>query len=220
MSDPATVPIIDASPLFDGTLFSPTGPSPAARAACDAIHNACMTYGFFQVTNTNVPSDLITAVRDAMERFFALPEEQKLALHVAKGGPAWRGYMPWGGEGTKGRLDLKEGFYGGPEHDKSHLLFGAPLHGKNQFPDEAVPEMRPAILEYIDKITELGKTLCDAMSLGLGLDPAYIRDNYLSPEPIQLFRAFRYVNKPEAMKLEENTPRYGIGEHSGMCSLH
>lgn len=210
------IPVIDVSPLFDGTILSPFGPSPAAREVCNTIHNACLTYGFFQATNTNVPSVLISQLAAALERFFALPEDQKLALHVQKGGPAWRGYMPWGGEGTKGKPDLKEGFYGGPEHDESHPLFGMPLHGKNQFPDAAVPEMRPAVLEYIDKITELGKTLCDAMSVGLELEPAFIRDNYLSPEPIQLFRAFRYVNKPEAMKLTEGEPQYGIGEHSGM----
>lgn len=53
-------------------------------------------------------------------------------MQVKDGGPAWRGYMPWGGEGMKGKTDMKERFYGGSEHDQSHPLFGLPLHGKNQ----------------------------------------------------------------------------------------
>lgn len=76
--------------------------------------------------------------------------------------------------------------------------------------------MRAVVLEYIDKITELGMTLSDAITVGLGLNPGYIQRNYLSPEPIQLFRAFRYVNRPEALKLDDSQPQYGIGEHSGM----
>ena len=62
--------------------------------------------------------------------------------------------MPWGGEGTKGSTDQKEGFYGGPElnPEDDHPLKGMPTYGKNQFPDEDVPEMRKVELEYIEKV--------------------------------------------------------------------
>ena len=58
---------------------------------------------------------------------------------MARGGRAWRGYFPVGGELTSGRPDRKEG----------HLLrrraaatttrvvaAGTPLHGRNLFPDD------------------------------------------------------------------------------------
>jgi isopenicillin N synthase-like dioxygenase len=53
-------------------------------------------------------------------QFFALPPEHKEVLHVRNGGRAWRGWMPFGGELTKGRTDRKEGLYLGPEHLADH----------------------------------------------------------------------------------------------------
>ena len=117
--------------------------------------------------------------------------------------------MPWGGEGTKGSTDQKEGFYGGPELNPQdeHPLQGMPTYGKNQFPDEDVPEMRKLVLEYIEKVTELGLTISDAVSVGLGLEKGEVRRRLLEPEPIQLFRAFKYSGR-------EGVESYGIGEHS------
>jgi len=117
--------------------------------------------------------------------------------------------MPWGGEGTKGSIDQKEGFYGGPElnRDDDHPLKGVPTYGENQFPDEDVPEMRELVLEYIDKVTELGLALSDAISVGLGMEKGEVRKRVLEPEPIQLFRAFKYSGR-------EGFKSYGIGEHS------
>lgn len=117
--------------------------------------------------------------------------------------------MPWGGEGTKGSTDQKEGFYGGPELNPKddHPLKGMPTYGKNQFPDEDVPEMRKVVLEYIEMVTELGLTISDAISVGLGLEKGEVRRRVLEPEPIQLFRAFKYSGR-------EGVESCGIGEHS------
>ena len=117
--------------------------------------------------------------------------------------------MPWGGEGTKGSIDQKEGFYGGPELNRNdeHPLKGMPTYGENQFPDEDVPEMRKLVLEYIVKVTELGLAISDAISVGLGLEKGEVRRRVLEPEPIQLFRAFKYSGR-------EGVETFGIGEHS------
>jgi isopenicillin N synthase-like dioxygenase len=111
------------------------------------------------------------------------------------GGWAWRGYMLWGGEGMKCRTDQKEGFYGGPElgPEGDHPLKGLPTYGQNRFPYEDVPEMRKMVLEYIEKVTELGLTISDAMSVGLGLEKGEVRKRFPSgPGPIQVFRSFKY----------------------------
>lgn len=117
--------------------------------------------------------------------------------------------MPWGGEGTKGSTDQKEGFYGGPElkPEDEHPLKGMPTYGENQFPDEYVPEMRKLVLEYIEKVTELGLMISDAISVGLGLEEGEVRRRVLEPEPIQLFRSFKYSKR-------EGVESCGIGEHS------
>lgn len=211
MASADLIPVINVTPLFDGTLQTTT-PSPAVLETVRAIHEACTSTGFFQVVGTNVSPLLTKSLQACLERFFGLPDEEKLALHVEKGGPAWRGYMPWGGEGTKGRPDMKEGLYAGAEHTEEHPLFGNPIYGRNQFPDDKIPELRAVVLNYIDEITKLGKVLCDAMSVGLGLEHDYMRKYILDcPEPVQLFRAFRYIKKES-----EDCGVYGIGEHSGM----
>ena len=154
--------------------------------------------------------------------FFDLPLETKLELDVRSGGVAWRGYMPLGGEYTHGCLDWKEGLYVGPEHADDHPLAGAPIHGKNQFPDQALPEMRQAVLEYVGQVTELGKPLTDVFSLGLGLRKDELRQRLLEPEPVVLFRCFKYA-PVEGNTLQESKgdgeDAYGIGEHTGRAAL-
>ncbi|TFK47570.1 Clavaminate synthase-like protein [Heliocybe sulcata] len=103
--------------------------------------------------------------------------------------------------------------YFGYEHPDDHPHAGMPLHGKNQFPDADIPEMRGFVLQYIDEVVELGKTLCDAMSLSLGLDTHYIRQQFLEPEPIPLCRCFNY----HAPGSSGSTEVWGIGEHTGEC---
>lgn len=203
------IPVIDITPL----LSSPLSPSPTNEAmkVSRYIYDACSTWGFFQITGHNVSVDVQRDLVQCTKDFFAQTEEQKLALHVQNGGVAWRGYMPHGGEGTHGRLDQKSGMYFGPEHPDDHPQAGLPLHGNNQFPDETIPAMRPAVIEYIKQVTELGKTISDALSLSLGLDGNFIRDNYFQPEPVAFFRAWKYSLGPEVPEGEA----WGIGEHSG-----
>ena len=92
-------------------------------------------------------------------------------------------------------------------------------HGKNQFPDDVVPGMRPAMLQYIDQVTNLGNCLSDAVSLSLGLDANYMREKFLSPEPVAIVRCFKY-HPPN--NVQDGKPAWGIGEHTGttLCGLN
>ncbi|EFR04407.1 2OG-Fe(II) oxygenase [Nannizzia gypsea CBS 118893] len=183
------VPIIDSTPLFTSESFT----SPECLTTISQIHSAFCTWGICVLTGTNsIPPELTKSLSTALNKFFALSSQKKEALHLKNGGWAWRGYMPWGGEGSKGNTDQKEGFYGGPElnPEEEHELKGLPTYGKNQFPDEDVPEMR-----------------YDAMSVGLGWDKGEMRKRLLEPEPIQLFRAFKYSKR-------DGVESCGIGEHS------
>lgn len=175
--------MVEQIPVVDLTLYYAAEPtSPDSRRVAQLVHEAASEWGFFLVTNTSVHPQTQSSLVSASRAFFDLPEETKLALDVRAGGHAWRGYMPLGGEHTHGHLDWKEGIYIGPEHADNHPLYGLPLHGKNQFPDQALPEMRHAVLEYVDQVTELGKTLTDMFSLALGLEME-LRRRLLKPEP-------------------------------------
>jgi isopenicillin N synthase-like dioxygenase len=72
--------------------------------------------------------------------------------------------------------------------------------------------MRKLALEYIEKVTELGLAISDAISVGLGLEKREVRRRILEPEPIQLFRSFKY-------SVREGVESCSIGEHSGFGLL-
>ena len=72
--------------------------------------------------------------------------------------------------------------------------------------------MRATILAYIEHIIKIGTVLSDIISISLGLSQSFMREEYLSPEPISIVRCFKYLapdNQPEGK------PVWGIGEHSG-----
>ena len=89
---------------------------------------------------------------------------------MSKGGAAWRGWFPVGGELTSGKPDCKEGLYLGQELADDHPKVTAktPLHGRNQFP-EIPAELGPTIIEWQEQMSKLGKTLLRGVALGLGI---------------------------------------------------
>src|SRR5581483_1935682 len=155
--------------------------------------------------------ELERRLEDLAAEFFARSAERKLAIRMERGGRAWRGYFPVGGELTSGKPDIKEGLYFGTELDATHPLVraGTPMHGPNLFPAD-IPGFREIVLEYIAALTRLGHALMAGIALSLGLEETYFADRYTS-DPLILFRIFNYPpdTSPAA---EEN--RWGVGEHT------
>jgi isopenicillin N synthase-like dioxygenase len=208
-------------PIVDIAVYYSDSPQ-EAQYAVQALHEAASTWGFVVITGTRVSHQIQSNVSSASQAFFNLPLETKLNFDVRNGGIAWRGYMPLGGEHTHGYVDWKEGLYFGIEQADDHPLVDMPLHGKNQFPDQILPDMRPQVLQYLDEVTNLGKTLTDMFSMGLGLGKDELRHCLLDPEPVVLFRCFKYapVQAEEARgptKIEDQG--FGIGEHTGAMAL-
>jgi isopenicillin N synthase-like dioxygenase len=176
-----------------------------------AIAHACREWGFFYVTGHGVDEALERRLEEASRRFFARDLETKMEIRMDRGGPAWRGYFPVGGELTSGKPDVKEGIYFGAELAENHPLVasGTPLHGPNLFPAD-MPDLRDAVLRYMDAMTRLGHALMEGVALSLGLEATYFFDRYTS-EPLTLFRIFNYPGDPAAPGEE---PRWGVGEHT------
>ena len=174
-----------------------------------AIDRACRRHGFFVVTGHGVDPGRFARLEAASRAFFALPEAQKAAISMDRGGRAWRGWFPPGGELTSGVPDGKEGIYFGAELGPDHprVAAGTPLHGPNQFPAEPAA-LRPAVLAVLDELTALGHRLLGLVAAGLGLDPGWFRDT-VTTEPTVLFRIFHY---PEAGTVPD--ARWGVQEHT------
>ena len=199
----SSLPVIDLSGSADG--------SEVARA----IDEACQTAGFFSVIGHGIAPEL----RDRLDRlaraFFALPEEHKAEVAMERGGRAWRGWFPLGGELTSGMPDHKEGLYFGTELSAAdpRVIAGTPLHGPNLFPT-APEELRTCVLEYLEAMSSLAQRILSAMAVGLGLDPGWFRAT-LTAVPTVLFRIFRYPPSPV------ESGRWGVGPHTdyGLLTL-
>lgn len=173
------------------------------------IDRACRAFGFFYVVGHGVPEDVQDELDAAARRFFALPEPTKAEIAMPRGGLAWRGWFPLEGELTSGRPDRKEGLYFGEElgPDDPRVVRGTPLHGANLFPAQ-VPELRTAVLSFLEAMTALGHRLMGAMAVGLGLDADWFA-RHLTADPLVLFRIFRYP--PESGLTD---PGWGVAEHT------
>jgi isopenicillin N synthase-like dioxygenase len=204
------LPVIDVAPLAGGG----TGTA-AAGTVAGQIQAACRDRGFFYVTGHGVPAELLDELAGASAEFFALPAADKTEIAMARGGRAWRGYFPVGGELTSGQPDLKEGLYFGTElpADDPRVLAGLPLHGRNLFPRQ-VPRLRELVLSYLDALTSLGQSVLAGVALSLGLDAGYFADGYTA-DPTILFRIFSYPPSPP------EAAGWGVGEHTdyGLLTL-
>lgn len=201
-----SLPIIDVSPLLAGR--------PAERTARQ-IEAACRAHGFFYVEGHGISPDLLRGLEAESRRFFRLPTEDKMKIAMKHGGRAWRGFFPLGAELTSGRPDRKEGLYFGAERDEDdpRVRAGLPLHGRNLFPQQ-VPGLRPAVLRYLDALTDLGQTVMRGVAISLGLDAGYFATGY-TRDPTILFRIFHYPPAPPA------PDDWGVGEHTdyGLLTL-
>jgi len=204
-----SLPLIDMAPLLD------RGDGAAREAVAFAIEKACRDSGFFYVTGHGIAPALFARLDSASRAFFALPEEQKLEIRMSHAGRAWRGFFPVGGELTSGKPDIKEGIYFGSELGPDHprVRAGMPLHGANLFPAQ-VPELRRAILDYMDAAAATAHALLEGIALSLALDADYFRRHYTA-NPTILFRVFHYP------PVEKSSDTWGVGEHTdyGLLTL-
>src|SRR5256885_1097939 len=105
------IPIIDIQSLISGT--------DERQAVAEQIGQACRSNGFFYIAGHGINEELQHRLERLSRQFFAQNVETKLAIRMAKGGRAWRGYFPVGNELTSGKPDLKEGLYFGAELPRS-----------------------------------------------------------------------------------------------------
>lgn len=174
---------------------------------------ACRQLGFFYARYHDIGADTLADLDAAARRFFALPEARKMEIAMARGGRAWRGYFPVGGELTSGKPDLKQGLYFGEELDERdpRVVAGLPLHGRNLFSTD-VPKLKHAVLRFMNEAALAANKIMEGVALSLGLDAQYFRRTYTA-NPTLLFRIFEYP--------ASDGEGWGVGEHTdyGLLTL-
>ena len=164
----ADLPVIDVS-----SLSTPSN--------IEAIGAAAHDHGFFYVEGYGIPTDTEQHLIALARQFFARPLEEKLAIenvHSAQ----FRGYTRVGQERTGGVSDGREQLDVGRE--RAQPTSASPLYsrlrGPNQWP-AAVPELRPALLSWIDRLDGVSIQILRALAISLG-QPADAFDSAFLPE--------------------------------------
>ena len=201
-----SLPILDLSTLDDG----PDAAEEFRAALLAATHDV----GFFYLTGTGISPELEARLHQAALDFFALPEEDKLAIENVNS-PHFRGYTRIGGERTQGKVDWREQIDIGPERE---VITGdeapdyARLIGPNIWP-EAQPELKEIVAEWHDLLSGVARKLLRAWALALGADESYFDRHF--GEPSTLIKIVKYPGKSDP------TPQQGVGAHkdSGVLTL-
>jgi isopenicillin N synthase-like dioxygenase len=213
---PAQLPIIDLSRTATGDAAT----SDAARQQLALrLDLACRQFGFFYLIGHGIEPARIDTLMQLARTFFARGTAEKLRIDMSKGGRAWRGYFPVGGELTSGIPDRKEGLYFGTEltEDDPRVAAGLPLHGRNQFPE--LPGFREAVLDYMAGLTQVGHRLLTVLAHGLGVAEDFFQAHYTA-DPIILFRIFNYPGFADGAH-PVAPGSWSVGEHTdyGLLTL-
>ncbi|KIV85155.1 hypothetical protein PV11_00887 [Exophiala sideris] len=225
-----SVPLIDIGPSIGGTLES-------KKAVAAQIREACLTTGFFQISNHGVTKEAMDGVLKQAERYFHdLTEEQKLAMHI-KNSSLFRGYEPadWSyvnpDDISGGAMkETKECFNWGYEQafdptggdGKYREIDGsAPTtkYAGNLWPsEEELPGFYDAIKSYYGQVMTLGRHLFSLFALSLGLEESYF--DALVTHPGGIARLLYYKGTPaqegnekSAEQIEEEG-KLGLGAHT------
>jgi isopenicillin N synthase-like dioxygenase len=180
---PAThIPVIDISTMR-GDDFS------ARKKTAWEVHKACRETGFFYISGHGVSASLIDAQFEQARQLFALPHEQKLALHQ-RHSPTGQGFNGIGDQRLDSQdphaeiapVDLKEGFHCGLEvpDDDPWAKAGWRGYGHNQWP-ASLPAFRTQTLTYIDAMREVADCVVSLLALSLDLPADWFAELYEPP---------------------------------------
>lgn len=197
----------DEIPTLDLAAFRDDPGSRPARRFVAELRGVGHEHGFFQLTGHGIDPDLNRRVQALARQFFALPEAERLAI-ASVNSPQFRGYTPIGHEYTGNRPDQRDELDVGRELPAPTLGANDPawlrLRGPNQWP-QALPELRPALEEWIDAMEHVGRTVARGLALALG-QPGSAFDAMVRPHPEVLVKVIRYPGVVDG-------DRQGVGEH-------
>lgn len=163
----------------------------------DELTEMFHTIGFVVVTGHGVAADVVGDVFAMMERFFALPEADK--LRIDKTASEWfRGWEPVGTEYTNNRVDVREQIDIWSEHHPVASVVHPwdRLHGPNQWmPDDLLPGHRAVSLRFMGELACVADAVLRLLSTGLGLEPDHLVSRF-GDAPMSLAKFIHYPPTP------------------------
>ena len=199
------IPVLDIGPYLAG---APGAAAPLAHA----IARTCEDTGFLVVADHGVPPELPARVFAEAARFFALPEERKLALKI---GEYNIGYLPFGGQTVRHspvnkntRPNFSESFYITRERAPDHpdIVSKKRLIGLNRWP-AGMPQFRAATMAYYAAMEAMTTRLVPVFATALGLPQDYFAEAFA--EPNCTIRLIHYPPQPDPSDNE-----FGFAPHT------
>lgn len=198
------IPVLDIAPTLAGTPG-------AAEGLAERIARTCEDTGFLVLSGHGIDPVLPAGCFEAAARFFALPEEEKLALKV---GELNIGYLPTGAQVIRTsrvaevkKPNLNESFYiirdRGPDHPD--IVNRKPFVAPNRWPPD-LPGFREATMAYFTAMEALAQRLLPVFTMALGMPPDYLAGDF--HDPTCTLRLIRYQPQPDP---EEG--RFGFAPH-------
>ncbi|XP_027343293.1 protein SRG1-like [Abrus precatorius] len=144
-----TIPVFDLKTLLCGN---------ARDTELDKLFTACKDWGFFQVVNHGVSSQLLGKLKLEIDNFFKLPIEQKKKYKIRPGDV--QGY------GTVIRCKDQKLDWG----DRFYMVINPVERRKPYLFPQLPPSLRDTLETYIMELRKLGMTLLGLLGKAIGMD--------------------------------------------------
>ncbi|KAJ4415489.1 hypothetical protein N0V82_007291 [Gnomoniopsis sp. IMI 355080] len=213
VSEENAIPTVDVS-----ALLSSTSSEAERRQVVDNVCHASRKYGFFNLVGHGIPPQQMKQALEINRRFFALPEEKRLDVHVSKAmGRSFRGWEPPLIQQHQDGLlpDTKETFIVGREVPADDSEAGSFMTGPNLWPDLPKDEFQNVVLDYQARMIEVAGLLIRILVQGLPKEWSCSPDalDGLLVDPAIPMRFLHYGPVPE------KDPRQFGGEYDDFHSL-
>lgn len=180
------------------------------EVAAATLKAACLTTGFFYVTNHGIGEELIAEQFNKSRSFFELPADKKALIKVNK---YYRGWTPMADETldpeNSAAADTKEGMYIGREIAEGSEENKKPLHGPNNWPDEElVPGFRRVMMQYHSACLACTLRINKLIAIALDLPASFFDADFT--RPIVSLRPLHYA--PSISAPEKG--QYAAGAHT------
>ena len=191
------IPIIDISPLKDGT-----NPILVAKQ----LHKASKGLGFIYIKGHGIPDSAIKLLREDGLKFFRSEYETKEIVKISKKHRGWLGY---GGAKMKddAKADLKESFIWGFQDLDGISAEDHPLRGKNQWPG-FLPSLEVSAMSYFSSADALARNLLKGFALGLNLSEDFFLKT--SSNPLSRASLVYYPSQPK----DFGDKQFGVSAHT------
>jgi isopenicillin N synthase-like dioxygenase len=197
---------LESLPILDFSRLN-AGAEEAAQFRED-LRRAMHEVGFIYLSGHGIPQELTDSLLEVSRRFFALPEEQKLAVENVYS-PQFRGYTRVGGELTAGAVDWREQLDFAVERESRDPRAGGAdywrLEGPNQWPQQ-LPEMQGIVTQWMEQLSGISLALLRSLALSLGA-PEESFDEAFATKAFPVLKIVRYPGESDP------EPKQGVGAH-------